>query len=142
MTVEEARTALCEVLDGAPEIRTAVLFGSVARGMTGPRSDIDVAVARERAVQTSVDIASHLIADSSRPVPDTMGGCFAALEAMGIIEPALALRMQKAVGFRTIAVHEYEEIDWDVVYSIASRNLDDFRASARRILEHCGIGPR
>lgn len=35
--------------------------------------------------------------------------------------------MKNAVGFRNIAVHNYEAINWFVVHAIATRHLDDFR---------------
>ena len=99
-----------------------------------------ISVNLERAVQISVDVASHLIAESPRRSPETMAECFAALEEMGVLDKRLAARLQKAVGFRNVAVHEYQEIDWDVVFSIISRDLDDFRSYARRILEYCELG--
>ena len=34
--------------------------------------------------------------------------------------------MKKAVGFRNIAVHAYDTMDWDIVFAIASRHLQDF----------------
>jgi uncharacterized protein YutE (UPF0331/DUF86 family) len=34
--------------------------------------------------------------------------------------------MKKAVGFRSIAVHNYDAVNWDIVYSIAKNHLCDF----------------
>lgn len=42
--------------------------------------------------------------------------------------------MAKAAGFRNIAVHEYESIDWNIVFSIISSRLDDFRDFAQALL--------
>jgi len=42
----------------------------------------------------------------------------------------LADRMKKAVGFRNISVHRYQNIDWSIVYSIVTERLDDFSAFA------------
>ena len=61
---------------------------------------------------------------------------------MGVLDKHLAARLQKAVGFRNIAVHEYREIDWDVAFPIISGDLGDFRSHARRVLEYCGLGSR
>ena len=41
--------------------------------------------------------------------------------------------MSRAVGFRNIAVHEYEEIDWDIVYAIATEGIADFQQFAEAI---------
>ncbi len=88
-----------------------------------------------RAVQLSVDLAAHLIASRDIPVPNTMEQAFEALASIGLISSALASRMKKAVGFRNIAIHNYEAIDWHIVHSICQRNLDDFRDFAACILD-------
>lgn len=41
---EATLAALRQVLQGHPEIRLALLFGSRARGRGGPQSDIDIAI--------------------------------------------------------------------------------------------------
>ena len=80
-----------------------------------------------RAVPLCVDIGAHLIAASDHPAPDTMGQTFDVLAELGAIPPDVAARMKKAVGFRNVAVHNYEAIDWQIVHAIATRHLDDPR---------------
>ena len=41
--------------------------------------------------------------------------------------------MKKAVGFRNIAVHSYEEIDWQIVHAIANSHLQEFAEFAGAI---------
>jgi len=41
--------------------------------------------------------------------------------------------MKNAVGFRNIAVHNYQSIDWAIVYAICKQRLRDFQAFARSI---------
>ena len=49
------------------------------------------------------------------------------------IRPRLVL-MKKAVGFRNIVVHNYQEIDWAIVFNLCYHKLDDFRAFAQAIV--------
>ena len=95
-----------------------------------------------RSVQLSVDIAAHWLAGIEEiSPPDTMGGMFAALAQHGYLEAELAKQMQKAVGFRNVAVHQYEAIDWEMVYAICKYHLDDFTQFAKVVymaLEHQG----
>jgi uncharacterized protein YutE (UPF0331/DUF86 family) len=84
-----------------------------------------------RAVQLCVDIAMHHLAGTDSAVPQTMGQAFELLAQQNVIDAALALRMRKAVGFRNLAVHSYDSIEWAVVYAIANEHLDDFRAFAK-----------
>ncbi|MFM7272506.1 MAG: type VII toxin-antitoxin system HepT family RNase toxin [Gammaproteobacteria bacterium] len=86
-----------------------------------------------RAVQLCVDIGSHLLSDTPEQAPRTMGEVFATLSARAAISPETAERLRRAVGFRNIAVHNYERIDWEVVHAIATRFLDDFRRFASEV---------
>ena len=92
-----------------------------------------------RAVQLCVDIGAHLIAGRDNPAPDTMGQTFDVLAELGVIPHELAVRMKKAVGFRNIAVHNYEAIDWQIAHAIATRHMSDFVAFAAAVVESTGI---
>lgn len=93
-----------------------------------------------RAVQLCVDLAAHLIVDLPLAPPGTMGEAFDRLAEGGLIDAALALRMRKAVGFRNIAVHAYDTIDWDIVFAIASGHSGDFGAFARMVASRLDDG--
>jgi uncharacterized protein YutE (UPF0331/DUF86 family) len=88
----------------------------------------------ERAVQLCVDIAAHIIADREVSAPTTMAAAFEALHTLHILSSDLANSMKKAVGFRNIVVHNYQEIDWRIVFNICHHKLDDFRAFAQVIM--------
>ncbi|MBU0500268.1 MAG: DUF86 domain-containing protein [Gammaproteobacteria bacterium] len=86
-----------------------------------------------RSVQLSVDIGAHIIAALESPPPNTMGQTFDALAEAGVLPQELAQRLKKAVGFRNIAIHSYEKIDWYIAHVISSQNLGDFADFARAI---------
>jgi len=86
-----------------------------------------------RAVQISVDIAAHLLASTRQAAPETMAAAFDHLASAGGIPEDLAVRLKKSVGFRNLAVHNYNSIDWMIVFSICQHHLDDFREFAQRI---------
>lgn len=102
-------------------------------------SDVDlqdiVSLNLSRAVQLCVDIASHIVASQSLPPPATMGQAFDLLAGQGLIPRDLAGRLRSAVGFRNIAVHNYEAINWLIVFSIATRHLSDFSEFAGAVVE-------
>lgn len=98
-------------------------------------ADIDlqdiVSLNLSRAVQISVDIGAHLIAGMEVPPPDTMGQTFDLLAQEGVLNIELASSLKKAVGFRNIAVHSYESINWSIVHSIVTYHLADFSEFAK-----------
>ncbi|MCC5789622.1 MAG: DUF86 domain-containing protein [Opitutales bacterium] len=90
----------------------------------------------ERAVQVSVDIGAHIIADLGTPPPKTMGEVFDILAKQKLITNEVAEALRKAVGFRNLSVHAYDSIDWERVFDIIHHRLDDFRLFADSILLH------
>jgi len=98
-------------------------------------ADIDlqdiVSLNLSRAVQISVDIGAHLIAEMDTPAPDTMGQTFDILAQQKVLNADLAINLKKAVGFRNITVHSYESINWEIVHSIVKYHLVDFKDFAR-----------
>lgn len=92
-----------------------------------------------RAVQICVDVAVHILSERKQPPPETMGKAFDLLAQEGLLDTELAQRLKKSVGFRNLAVHNYEAIDWAIVHAIATRHLVDFEAFAKAVMEH-GLG--
>ena len=97
--------------------------------------DIDaqdiIALNLSRAVQLCVDLALHRLSATCQTAPATMGAAFDELAQIGTINTDLAQRMKSAVGFRNLAVHQYEAMDWRIVHAICTKHLDDFRSFAR-----------
>lgn len=86
-----------------------------------------------RSIQLCVDIASHLISASDEAAPATMGDALSKLAQLEILDNKLASKLRQAVGFRNIAIHNYDKVDWAIVHDICSRRLDDFRQFASAI---------
>ena len=95
-----------------------------------------------RAVQLCVDIGAHFIAHTELPPPATMGQTFDRLVQAGIVEEKLAGRLKKAVGYRNIAMHTYDEIDWCIVHNIVQYHLNDFSAFAEVTITALNFGRR
>ncbi len=88
-----------------------------------------------RAVQLCVDIGSHSISQTDEPAPATMGEVFTTLEKLGVISPGTSEAMRKAVGFRNVAVHNYEAINWEIVFAICNNFLPDFKSFVAEVTQ-------
>ena len=101
------------------------------------QSDYDlqdiVSLNLQRAVQVCVDISAHINAGLDTRPPASMTDSFDNLNKENIISDEVCIRMKKSIGYRNIAVHEYSTIDWDIVFSVATLNLNDFRKFAKEI---------
>lgn len=87
-----------------------------------------------RAIQLCVDIGAHVIAGMDVPAPDTMGQTFDLLAQAGLLNAELANNLKRSVGFRNIAMHNYDAINWHIVHSIVKKHLQDFTEFAKIML--------
>lgn len=78
-----------------------------------------------RACESAVDLANVLVRTRKLGVPKDTKGSFALLESAQLISPALSGRLQRMIGFRDIAVHQYQELDLDIVDSVIRDGLED-----------------
>jgi len=109
---------------------------NVAKLIQDPDTQDILVLNLTRAVQLCVDIGSHVISESAVSAPSTMGDVFLALEKLGVITTATCESMQKAVGFRNVAVHNYDVINWEIVFAICQKFLVDFRRFAKEISDY------
>lgn len=87
----------------------------------------------QRAVQICVDIGNHILLDYKTPTPSPMSETFKYLAENKIISPENAEDLSHAVGFRNIAVHQYENLDCKIIYAIIISHLDDFKVFVEAI---------
>jgi uncharacterized protein YutE (UPF0331/DUF86 family) len=86
-------------------------------------------------IQVCMDIGNYLIGQLGLAVPDEAENVFAVLGREGVIERDLARRMVGMVRFRNILVHDYLDIDSQIVYHNLTDELGDFDRFAQTILD-------
>lgn len=89
----------------------------------------------QRACETAIDLAMYVVSQRKLGVPQDSRDAFSLLQTAGILSADLAQRMQRMVGFRNVAVHEYTRLNLDVVHAIISKQLDDFRTFSATIVK-------
>jgi uncharacterized protein YutE (UPF0331/DUF86 family) len=90
----------------------------------------------QRAVQSAIELCAHIIAADGLGLPGTLKENFSLLEKAGIIPLPLTMRLIGMVGFRNIAIHDYQDLKVDVLKSILTKNLGDLEEFIRAILQH------
>ena len=80
----------------------------------------------ERACQAAIDIAMHVVADRHLGVPQSTAEAFLLLERSGVIDRPLAAALAGMVGFRNVAVHQYEDMDMNVLRWIVESGHRDW----------------
>jgi len=82
-------------------------------------------------IETVLDIGNHIIADENLGVINHYSDIPSILVKHGYIQAELAERWIRMVGFRNILVHDYLDIDRDIVYEVLQNNLVDFETLKR-----------
>ncbi|RNA66975.1 DUF86 domain-containing protein [Alteribacter keqinensis] len=68
-------------------------------------------------------------------LPQTSRDAFSILEKEGMLEPSLNKLMKAMVGFRNIAVHDYQELNLIILQRILENHLQDFQRYTESILK-------
>ena len=90
----------------------------------------------ERASQASIDISANIIKNNNLKLPNSSREMFEILEENHIISKYISRQMQSMVGFRNIAVHDYQNLNIDIVISIVENNLKDFERFIGELFEN------
>jgi uncharacterized protein YutE (UPF0331/DUF86 family) len=88
-----------------------------------------------RACESAIDLANHLVRLHRLGVPAWSAQAFEMLGRAGKISQDPSDRMSRMVGFRNLAIHEYEKLDMNLVESLFDAPMDDLLEFARAALE-------
>jgi uncharacterized protein YutE (UPF0331/DUF86 family) len=88
-----------------------------------------------RASEAAIDLAMHATRVGKLGFPQESREAFELLEGAGWIEPDLSRRMRAMVGFRNIAVQDYQGLCLEIVRSILENHLDDFREFSSAMIQ-------
>lgn len=89
----------------------------------------------QRACEAVLDLAMYVVSTRKLGLPQNKREAFVLLEENKIIDSAMSKKMQGMVGFRNIAVHDYKEIDEDILRDVIENHLTDLLNFARIILK-------
>jgi len=89
----------------------------------------------QRACEASIDLAMHLVARRKLGVPQSSRESFDLLFENDLINKELSEKMKAMVGFRNIAVHDYQDINLTIVQKVIETHLVDFEWFKMKVME-------
>lgn len=89
----------------------------------------------QRACEASIDLAMHIVAEQKLGLPQTSRDAFDMLHGALIIDENTVKRLKAMVGFRNIAVHDYQTVNIDILQQIVENHLGDFTDYTKQILK-------
>ena len=88
----------------------------------------------QRACELVTDMAMYIVSHRKLGVPQTKKEAFIKLEENRLIDNKMSENMQKMIGFRNIAIHDYKQIDEKILQDVIENHLVDLTDFARAIL--------
>ena len=81
----------------------------------------------QRACQMVMDTAMYVVTTRKLGLPQTNKEAFILLEQNNMITKEMCNNMKGMIGFRNIAVHEYKNIDEEIVEDVIKNHLNDLK---------------
>ena len=78
-----------------------------------------------RACATAIDLANILIRERALGIPQSSRDSFRLLADAGLIAPESSERLQRMIGFRNIAVHQYQKLELAILEAVLRHDLND-----------------
>ncbi|MDX3772993.1 DUF86 domain-containing protein [Chromatiaceae bacterium AAb-1] len=89
----------------------------------------------QRACEAALDMGQHLIRKYRLGIPQSSRDVFSLLAEARIIPNELAANLKNMVGFRNIAVHDYQKLQLPITVAIIEKHLTDFLEYSRILLQ-------
>ncbi|MGE5604058.1 MAG: type VII toxin-antitoxin system HepT family RNase toxin [Bacteroidota bacterium] len=89
----------------------------------------------QRACEACIDLAMHLVAEKSLGIPQNSKDAFRLLLENGILTKELAFKLKAMVGFRNIAVHDYQSLNINILRKIIENHLRDIEEFGNLVLK-------
>lgn len=132
MSADEAGIAKAESLERCLSRVAEEYAGNPARLEDRTRQDA-IVLNLLRACETTIDLAMHEVTRRRLGTPQRSRDAFALLRDAGALEGDLADALMRMVGFRNLAIHEYQQLDLAIVRSVIENRQEDFRAFLRAL---------
>ncbi|OAA86471.1 type VII toxin-antitoxin system HepT family RNase toxin [Clostridium coskatii] len=88
----------------------------------------------QRACEASIDLAMHIVSEKKLGIPQNSRDAFEVLFENKIIDEKLMNNLKSMVGFRNIAVHDYQTVNLDIVKEIIEKHIYDLEKFSKCML--------
>jgi uncharacterized protein YutE (UPF0331/DUF86 family)/predicted nucleotidyltransferase len=98
------------------------------------KQDSNIILNIQRACEASIDLAMHIVQGKKIRLPQSSREAFDLLVTAGLLSVDLANKLKAMVGFRNIAVHDYQSVNLDIVRQIIEKHLTDFKLFTKEVM--------
>lgn len=88
----------------------------------------------QRACELVIDTANYVVANRNLGIVQSKKDAFEILLKNKFISDEMCTNMKKMVGFRNIAVHDYQDVDEEILIDVIENHLQDLQEFIRQML--------
>jgi uncharacterized protein YutE (UPF0331/DUF86 family) len=108
--------------------RINIVYAEVADNLSSDFTRQDSIILNlQRACEASIDLANYVNKQKKLGIPQSSRDAFELLFKAVLLPEEVAVNLKKMVGLRNIAVHDYQELNIDIVRFIVENHLIDFQ---------------
>ena len=87
-------------------------------------------------VDVAVDINTHMVVDAGHPAPNDSRSSFLGVERLGVLPSQVVKDIAPSVGERNIIVHQYDDLDDEIIHASIGQTLRLYREYVRYVLQY------
>ena len=80
----------------------------------------------QRAVEATIDIAMYFVSVKKLGIPQNSRDAFEVLNHHKMIDDEMLKKLKAMIGFRNIAVHNYQKVNIEILQKVIENHLKDF----------------
>lgn len=84
-----------------------------------------IAINLQRVAEQCIDMANRVVRTHKLGLPRDSREGFTLLEKAGVLPPDMAAHLRSMVGFRNLLVHEYREVELEIMEDVVAHHLDE-----------------
>ena len=88
----------------------------------------------QRACELATDVAMYVVTSRKLGIPQTKKEAFEKLCENKLISEDMCAKMKGMIGFRNIAIHEYKNIDEEILKDVIENHLGDIKEFVRQMI--------
>lgn len=127
---------LLALLEGYVRILRELSATPLAEFADDPRSYGSAERFLQLAIETTLSVGHHVIAEGALGQPRTYAEVFAVLGREGVLDAAFAAELTPMARMRNRLVHHYEDVAAEQVHTILTTRLGDFERFAQQVMAY------
>lgn len=80
----------------------------------------------QRACEACIDLSMHIVSSRKLGIPQNSRDAFEVLNKNSLLSNSLTKKLKAMVGFRNIAVHNYQAVNIEIIRDVIEKHLEDF----------------